>query len=509
MAPTEPAILLADERVLEAIAAAPSQRIRIAVVAAIALFAGLFCGVGVAAFAGVRGAVLGAALASGLVAFASWKRLPFTFDEATRSPALLVVAAAATLLALIQVGREAGYMVDAGRTGWSALPSSPWVVKHSCLSAYFTAARSVAQGVPNVYAEELYHQPGQGTGAPSPPRKLGPFNVDVFEYPPQFLLLPRALLAVQPDFLRFRMLWFALDGLLILVGLVAVAWATGGSAGARALLLSPLVLAAFPTVVTLQMGNFQPMVIALAMLAMVLFQRRRWAGGGLLLAYATVSKLFPGVLLVYLIARRQWRAVGWTLAASLALTLLALVMAGWSPFLAFREHLPRLMGGESFPALRMPAPIGINDSIPGLVLKLKLLGVPGMSFAVSKAVGTIYSLVLLAVTIVVGRRARAGAEQPLVWLAVLLAATLRSPFLPQDYAVFAPLWLLTLMAALHAPGARFLAAVALTWLALNIHVSIDAVIQPAARMAITAVPQLVILGLAVRALRQPWRTAQG
>ena len=34
----------------------------------------------------------------------------------------------------------------------------------------------------------------------------------------------------------------------------------------------------------------------------------------LLLAYAIVSKLFPGVLLFYLLLRRDWRAVGWTAA---------------------------------------------------------------------------------------------------------------------------------------------------------------------------------------------------
>jgi hypothetical protein len=75
------------------------------------------------------------------------------------------------------------------------------------------------------------------------------------------------------------------------------------------MLLSPLVLFSMHTLSGLQKGNIQLTVIALSMLAMVCFERRRWAAGGALLAFTTVSKLFPGLLVLYLLARRQWRAL--------------------------------------------------------------------------------------------------------------------------------------------------------------------------------------------------------
>jgi hypothetical protein len=75
----------------------------------------------------------------------------------------------------------------------------------------------------------------------------------------------------------------------------------------------------------LQKGNFQMMAITMAMLAMILFERRRCAAGGALLAFATVSKLYPGMLLLYLLARRDWRAVAWTTAMGAVFVVLGIL----------------------------------------------------------------------------------------------------------------------------------------------------------------------------------------
>ena len=77
---------------------------------------------------------------------------------------------------------------------------------------------------------------------------------------------------------------------------------------------------------TLQAGNAHLLFIAAAVAAMLLFERQRHAAGGAILAYAIVSKLFPGVLLFYLLLRRDWRAVGWTAAWSVALVAVMCVM---------------------------------------------------------------------------------------------------------------------------------------------------------------------------------------
>jgi alpha-1,2-mannosyltransferase len=159
-----------------------------------------------------------------------------------------------------------------------------------------------------------------------------------------------------------------------------------------------------------------------------------------------VSKLFPGVLLLFLLLRRDWRALGWTAAAGVLITLVTLADVGWTPFAAFLANLPKLLSGEAFPGLFRPDPIAINESVPGLVFKLGLFGVPGMSFGAAKLVGWAYTLVLVGVTAWMALYTRDRGKDPLLWVAILLLATLRSPFLP-FYAVFPPLWLATLIAA--------------------------------------------------------------
>jgi hypothetical protein len=229
-----------------------------------------------------------------------------------------------------------------------------------------------------------------------------------------------------------------LNGLALLAACVLVARSLGPAAGTRALLLSPLVMGAIPTVSFLEKGNVQGAMIAMAMIAMVAFERRRWALGGALLAYATVSKLFPGMLILYLLVQRRWRALAWTAAFGAILTLLPLAVLGTRGYAAFLEHLPGLVGGEAFPAFRNPASMAVNYSVPGLVFKLKLFGVPGMGFGASKVVGWLFTIVVVAVTFLLGKRSVADEDKPVVWLAVLTLATLRSPFLPHAYAGFSP-----------------------------------------------------------------------
>lgn len=443
-------------------------------------------------------AALIAAIVAGLVALFAYRRASFALDVTACSRRFKIFSALATLVALIQLARLAVFTVDPSRVEYSFLPASKWEVQHSCLSAYFIASEAASSQV-NIYDNLLYSMPDDDPSAPRKPRMLGPFNIDVYEYPPQFLLLPRALATLTPDFMDFRMVWFALNGGVLLLAFVVVARFLGPADGTRALLLSPLVWV-LATINTLQKGNAQAIIIAASMLAMVLFHRRRWAAGGLLLAFATVSKLFPGLLIIYLLAQRQWRAVAWTTAFAVAFTVLTFLTLGWGPYAAFLDHLPGLVSGEAFPAFRRPAAMAINCSIPGLVFKLQLFGVPGISFGVAKIVGWLYTLVAVAVTILAGLRPLRDREKPLVWMAVLILATLRSPFLPQIYAVLPPLWLLTLLAA--GSASTRLSLVLFAWAALNVYWPIDWPIDPRLLATANTVPQVAMVLLVVVALRR-------
>jgi|KBSSwiStaDraftv2_1062776.scaffolds.fasta_scaffold37220_3 hypothetical protein len=468
--------------------------------------AGIATFVAVRAYAPAAAAWVAAVVLATLLAVLCERRPPIALDPAAAPAALRLVGGAAAVLALVALARLAVFAVDPSRTGFSAVPNSDWEVRHSCLTAYAVAARVAGTGA-NVYDDALYSFPSEPPSAPRRPRMIGPFKVDVYEYPPPFLLLPRALswssgedLPPEPEFDRLRLLWFALDIAVIVAALVVVARALPAPQATRAILLAPLVVLALPTQSFLQKGNVQGMILAGSMLAMVLLEGRKTAAGGALLAFATASKLYPGLLGVFLLARRRWRDVLVTAAFGVAFAVAAFLLFGRAPYEAFLDHLPRLMSGESFPAFRNPAAVAINFSIPGLVYKLGLFGFPA-SFAAMKTVGTIYMFAALVVVVLVARRTLSPAEKPLVWLAILILATLRSPFLPQAYAPFPALWLLTLVAAQSDMTGRRLAAVLLAWAGLDIGWAVDWPIDPRVLALLIAIPQTLTILLAIVPLR--------
>jgi hypothetical protein len=475
---------------------------RLAVAVAIGLFSAI---AGFAIGGGVTGSLVAAApigvLAGALASGLAWRRPIVPYDAAAASTPLVLVSAVFTVAGLAALARLTVFMVAPAQAAYSVFPSSEWEKRHSCLTAYFVAAQACAT-TPNIYDDALFSLPGDPT-AVRKPRMMGSFGIDAFEYPPPFLLLPRALSLVAPGFERLRMAWFGLTIAGLLAAMLAVARALGPTAGTRALLFAPLVWASMPTVNTLQKGNVQVLVIALSMLAMVLFERRRAAAGGLLLGYATVSKLYPGMLVLYLLMRRQWRALAWTAALSAALVAVSLLDVGLGPYGAFLTHLPGILGGEAFPAFRNPGATAINLSIPGLVFKLKLFGVAGMSFAVSKVVGWIYTVLVVAAVVHVARRSVRREEAPALSLAILILATLRSPFLPQGYGVFPAIWLLTLLAATRPATVRSVVLALAGWLCFNAYVPMDAGLAPRTLALINLVPQVALIAATVVALRRP------
>jgi hypothetical protein len=461
---------------------------------------GLGLATGIVVFTGVAGATasVAAGLAAAVLAAAAAGGLACRFpvvavDEAAAPRFLRAVALVAAALALLQFGRLAVFLADSSRTGFSAVPFSRWEIRHSCLTAYYIAGKAVGE-VPNVYDDRLYSLPGD-KAAKRTPRDLGGFNVDVYEYPPPFLLLPRLLFHVAPDFPRFRLVWFAVNAGVVLAVMLAAVRRLGPAVGTRALLLVPLVWASPPVVSAFQKENVQMLVVALSVLAMLLFDRGRPAAGGFVLAFAIASKLYPGMLVALLLFQRRWRAIAWTAAFGAAIVLVSLLDTGWGPYAAFLGHLPALLSGEAFPAFRNPMAAAINLSVPGLAFKMKLFGAAG-GYGVAKVLGWISTVAALVLIARVARRP-GGDRGPRTWLAIVLAATLCSPFLPQAYGCFPPLWLLTLLAAERAPEGRTLALTAAAWLVLSTIFPMD-VFHDARLVALLVLPvQALSIALAV------------
>ena len=233
----------------------------------------------------------------------------------------------------------------------------------------------------------------------------------------------------------------------------------GGSSGLLVLLLVPVMWLSPTTRLPLQIGNFQLTAFALPVLAMIAFDRGRVGRGGVALGFAAVSKVFPGLLGVLLIARSQWPAVAWTLAWSGVFTGVAWLMIGSAPFVDFvRYQLPRIASGEAFFWMEAADAAPINYGIHGLVIKLRFLGVPWTGAEAASRAASLYAVLLLPLAAVAAWRLRqlgSGALDPerfrlrqaQVWLGLLSLASFRSPFVPDAYALFGTLWLLTLVAA--------------------------------------------------------------
>src|SRR5262245_55876202 len=166
---------------------------RAGLAATLGVLAGLLAWVaGRGLFGPPAAAILLGLAAAGLVTTLVFRRPPLHLDEQAATRPLRILGAATALLALVQIARLAVFTIDPSRVGYSNVPNSEWEVRHSCLTAYAVAARVVGHA-PNIYEDSLYSLPSDDPTAPRVARMLGPFRVDVYEYPPPFLLLPRAL----------------------------------------------------------------------------------------------------------------------------------------------------------------------------------------------------------------------------------------------------------------------------------------------------------------------------
>jgi hypothetical protein len=458
-------------------------------------------------FGGALAAVV-AALTFGAVCLFVARRL-WTLDIGaltewgTGTRVLVHLAGIAAVVLLVRLG---GFVLDpVARPGWSTLPHSAFITHHNCVTTHFEAGRMAAEGQPNVYLSELY----RGTG--KTPRLIGPFHVPDYQYPPPFLLLPRLAVAFSRDFPSVQRVWFALDVFIAFCGLLGLARWIGGRDGMRVALLAPLLFCAVPTLMTLQCGHFQLVTIVTSVLAMVAFDRERPALGGAMLSFVTLSKFFPGILILYLLLRKRWWAVAWTAGFAVFFIVLGWLVLGRAPYDAFLSYqLPRLSSGEaSRRVLSFPWSVAQNQSVFGIPLKLELLHVPFMTGAFSKTLAWVYTLIVGAVCYVASKRGTSRLSLATIWVALLGLGTMRTPFLAQEYGPLPALLLVALLAAGTRKVLPVVPALAACWLCLNIYVhrEFSEAHSIALSLFLTALPQgalLAIYGFALwRADRPP------
>ena len=365
----------------------------------------------------------------------------------------LVLAVAAAM----QVIRLCVFAYDSEGTGWSILPTNPFIATHFCFSGYWEGERFARAGDVNIYDPRPYVSSGCEDLMACPERAIGNLKVDLYQYPPTFLVIPAAIAMVARDFFNARALWFVIQAGVLVAGLLCTARWIGGAAGRRAAAFSPLLFVALPTLVGLQLGNIQATTFAVSMLAMLAIATNRTVTGGLLLGLMISAKVFPALLAAWLVAALRWRAVSWAAVAVAACAAAVLSLYGLRPFQDFVSYqAPRIVSGEAFFWIDTPVSIPPNNGIHGLVAKLRLLGIDGADRSVGNFASSAYGLLVGVVALVGGwqrRHAWTGESQrsrlqfAQFWLALLNLGSFRSPFVPDAYAAMGTIWLLTLLVA--------------------------------------------------------------
>lgn len=378
-------------------------------------------------------------------------------------------------LTVVQVARMSTFLGDPQQR-WGALAPVDFAERHSCLTSYIQGAELARRGDANIYDDR--YGTVDGVAAPELPPVIdpGPLTIDTYEYPPSFLILPRLMLVISSDFLAIRALWFALNVAAFAACAIALGRWLGGDARRRAALLSLAVALTPAVLLTLYFGNFQLAAMGLSALAMLWISRGQTRRGAALLAFTASAKIFPGVLVLYLLAARRFVAVAWVALFSALYALLAVVLFGTRPFVDFFQyHLPRLSSGATFGFLGDANPVATNLGVFGLPFKMRVFGWSGSladAWALGSKLSWVYTLMVLAIAVLAGLRARTSttprerAIEAGTWFGLLALAALRSPFAPP--AVLIPVfWGLSLRAAT-AQSRRTVIIIVALWIALHL-----------------------------------------
>ena len=312
-------------------------------------------------------------------------------------------------------------------TGSGGIPACPR--SHRCRGGH--------RGHPNVYDDALYSMPERPDQDPQAARCGDLSRIDGFEYPPPFLLLPRALGLVVAGVPR------PAD----VVARTQRRRDTPRFTGRSALrsdprrvpehcFLTPLVWVGVPDrqhAAERQCARAHHGGVGGRHGALSAAAQRRWSSaiGIRTMTASSIPGSGPVSAREAAVARsRLDRGDG------SARCWLTLVDIGTAPFAAFLDHLPGLVGGEAFPAFRNPVAMAINTLRPWACIQAQTLRCPRHGFRSRQNPRLdLHAHRHWRRRSSSARRTRSADEKPLVWLAILILATLRSPFLPQGYGV--------------------------------------------------------------------------
>jgi len=245
---------------------------------------------------------------------------------------------------------------------------------------YWTAARQLLDGQPIYSAAQL-------AGQYAPQAQVG------FLYPPPVaaLFAPFALL-FPTDPRAANWLWAAIGAAILVWSVLRVAELERIGecypmfAGRGRWWLVAGVFAFPPVVDELVVGNVHLLLLGLLTLAWVGLRAPRGDGRGDVLAggaigVASVVKVFPGLLVVWLLLQRRFAAIGWAVAGAGAFALLALPLTGLEPWREYPTVLANL--GPTPEAIDALAPTNWLTPLLGFTVARVLVTLAGLGILVA------------------------------------------------------------------------------------------------------------------------------
>jgi hypothetical protein len=307
-------------------------------------------------------------------------------------------------------------------------------------SFYWTAGRHLLDGQPIYSATQL-----AGPYAPQ--------GQDGFLYPPPLAALVAPLAALFPtDYRAAAWAWTGLGAAVLVGSVLAVARVERFGerfallAGRRGWLLVAGALAFPPVVGELVMGNVHLLLLGLLAIAWLGIRRGDRAGewtAGLAVGVAAVIKVFPGLLVVWFLLSRRYRAAAGVLIGALALTLVTLPVTGVEPW----RQYPTVLANLS-------APADVTDTLAPTVWLAPVVG-----FDVARWLVAAVGLVVVALVAVRARRDVPSTRLTALAASFGVAVTVSVLVAPALYHHYLAILVLPLLLGL-------VAGVPLRWLAL-------------------------------------------
>lgn len=215
--------------------------------------------------------------------------------------------------------------------GWLVLVSLTLTQQTDDYKQYWQAARDLLQ-----YGDPYASTPDWRLGVQQPATS-GTASAITYPYPPllAYIIQPLGLLSHSAG----QRIWFGINTI-ALFGLIALCIDLSRSVLARrywGVVVLGMVLAP-PTRLSLQLGQVSILIALMLVLSLVL-ARRSPAGSGLLLALASLIKLYPAFLGLLYLFRRWYRAIGWGIAAGVVLVAVSVLVYGVTPYINYLEKV--------------------------------------------------------------------------------------------------------------------------------------------------------------------------